>query len=167
MDAYSLIYHSLNFNTKKLCRLNLSKQQECEYKSQQKNFTIPFDVTKFTETDREFLTMFKFEHTKLSQTQFEELAQFLTQFKKSYATSKLDDGKVKAELHLPLKATSIIKKQRAIRIPLQLQDRVQHLLDIITHFDIIAPVNTDSLTTENTFINLVIILKKGESLKLS
>ena len=32
--------------------------------------------------------------------------------------------------------------------------------------DIMAPVNTDSLTTGNTFINPVIKLKKGESLKI-
>ena len=110
--------------------------------------------------------MFNFEHTKLTQTQFEQLAQLLTEFKKYYATAKFDVGKVKVELNLPLKARAIFKKQRATRIPLQLQDRVQHLLDILTHIDIIAPVNTDSLTTGNTFINPVIILKKGESLKI-
>ena len=110
--------------------------------------------------------MFNFEHTKLTQTQFEKLAQLLTQFKKCYATSKFDVGKIKVELNLPLKATAIFKKQRATRIPFQLQDRVQHLLDILTHFDIIAPVNTDSLTTGNNFINPVFILKKRESLKI-
>ena len=68
------------------------------------------------------------------------------------------------ELNLPLKATAVFKKQRATRIPLQFQDRVQHLLNILSHFDIIAPVNTDSFTTGNTFINPVIILKKGKSL---
>ena len=51
-------------------------------------------------------------------------------------------------------------------MPLQLQDRVQHLLDILIYFKIIAPVNADSLTTGNTFINPVIVLKKGESLKI-
>ena len=108
-------------------------------------------MSKFTETDREYFTMFNFEHTKLTQTQFENLAQLLTQFRICYATSKFDAGMIKVELNLPLKATAIFKKQRATRIQLQLQDRVQHLLDILTHFDIIAPVNTDSLTTGNTF----------------
>ena len=65
----------------------------------------------------------------------------------------------KVELNLPLKATAVFKKQRAI--PFQLQERVQHLLDKLPHLDIFAPVNTDSLTTENTFINPLIILKKG------
>ena len=110
--------------------------------------------------------MFNFEHTKLTQSQFGQLAQLLTQFHKFHATSKFDVGKIKVNLNLPLKATAIFEKQRAIRIPLHLQDRVQHLLDILTHFDIIAPVNTVSLTTRNTFIKPVIILKKGESLKI-
>ena len=110
--------------------------------------------------------MFNFEHKKLTQTQFEKLAQLLTQFQKCYATSKFDIGKIKVELNLTLKATVIFKKQRATRIPLQLQDRVQHLLDILKHFDITASVKADSLTTRNTFINRVIILEKGESLKI-
>ena len=110
--------------------------------------------------------MFNFEHTILTQTQFEKLAQFLIQFQKCYATSKFDGGKILKKLNLPLKATAIFKKQRASRIPLQLQDRVQHLFGILTHFDIIAPVNTDSISTRNTSINPVIILKEGESLKI-
>ena len=110
--------------------------------------------------------MFNFEHAKLTQTRFEKLAQILTQFKKCYEISKFDVGNNKVELNLPLKVRAIFKKQRDNRIPLQLQDRVQHLLDILTLFDIIEPVNTDSLTTGNTFINPVIILKKGESLKI-
>ena len=135
--------------TTKLTKLycsNLSKQEEREYKSQQKKLTIPFDVYKFTETDKEFLTMFNFEHTKLTQAQFEKLAQLLIQFQKCYETSNFDVGKIKVEPNLPLRATTIFKKQGATRTPLQLQDRVQHLLDILTHFDIIAPKNTDFLT---------------------
>ena len=42
---------------------------------------------------QKFLTMFNFEHTKLTQTQFEKLAQLLSQFQKCYATSKFDVGK--------------------------------------------------------------------------
>ena len=61
--------------------------------------------------------MFSFEHTKLTQTQIEKLAQ-LTQFHKCYATSKFDVGKIMVELNLALRATAIFKKQRATRIPL-------------------------------------------------
>ena len=110
--------------------------------------------------------MFYFEDTKLTKTQFEKLSQLLTQFKKRYATSKFDVEKIKVELNLPLKATAIFKNQRATRIPLQLPDGGQHVLNILTHFDIIATVNTDSLTTGNTFIYPVFIFEKRESLKI-
>ena len=145
--------------------MNLTKQQEREYKSQHKKIIIPLDVSKLTDLDGEFLTRFTLEHTKLIQTQF-EIAQLLTRFKQCYSTSKFDVGKIKVELNLPLKATAIFKKQRANRILLKLQDRVHQLIDILTHFDIIAAVNTDYFTTGNTFINPVIIVKKGESIKI-
>ena len=143
LDAYTLnnLTQGTSETLKKLYCLNLSKQQERKYKLQQKKFTITFDVSKFTETDKEFPTMFNFEHTKLTQTQFDKLAQLLTQFNECCATSKFDVGKIKVELNLPLKTTAIFKKQRAARIPLQLQERVQHLLDIPTHFDIITLFN--------------------------
>ena len=149
MDAYTLNYFTQGTSEtrKKLYCLNLSKQQEHKCKAQKKKFTIPFDDSKFTETVGEFLTMFNFEHTKLTRKQFEKLAQLLAQIQKCYATSKFDVGKIKVELNLPLKATAIFKRQRATRIPLQLQYKVQHLFDILTHFDVIAPVNTDCLTT--------------------
>ena len=58
------------------------------------------------------------------------------------------------------------KKQRATRIPLQLQEKVQQFFDNLTHSDINAPVNIDLLTTRNTFVIRLIIVKKGESTKI-
>ena len=58
--------------------------------------------------------MFNFEHTKLTERQFEELAQLLTRFKQCYATSKYDVGKIKVELNLPLKATAIFKNRELL-----------------------------------------------------
>ena len=73
MDAYTLNYLTKDTSEtlKKLYCLNHSKQQEREYISQQKKVTILFEASRFTETDKEFLTMLNFEHTKLTQTQFE------------------------------------------------------------------------------------------------
>ena len=55
--------------------------------------------------EKNFLRMFIFEQTKLNQTQFEQRAQFLLQYKHCYATSKFDVWKIKIELNLPLKET--------------------------------------------------------------
>ena len=75
-------------------------------------------------------------------------------------------GKVKVELNLPSKAKAVFKKQHSTRKPLQLIERVQHIVDILTHFNISAHVNTDSLGKGNTFINPVIVLKNKQSLNI-
>ena len=60
------------------------------FKQQRLNFFhIPFNVSKFTESDQEFLTKFNFELANLTQTQFEESAQLLTVFKQCYAMHHL------------------------------------------------------------------------------
>ena len=83
MDAYHSNYlaHGTSETLKKLCCLNLTKQQEQEYKNQQKKFKVPFDNIKFTQSNQDFLAKFIFEHTKLTQQQFENLAELLIQYK--------------------------------------------------------------------------------------
>ena len=95
-----------------------------DYKSQQKTFNIPFDISMFTEIDKNFLKTFNFECTKLTQTEFEHLAQLLLKYEHPYATSKFDIGKIKVELN-PLRATVVFKRQRATRLLLQIHERVQ------------------------------------------
>ena len=82
MDAYNSNYltKGTSETLKKLFCLNLTKQQEQEYKSQQKKFNVPFDTTKFTQSNREFLTMFNFEHTKTTKIQFENLSYSMNNF---------------------------------------------------------------------------------------
>ena len=58
------------------------------------------------------------------------------------------------------------KKQRISKVPIHLRERIQKLLDVLKNNDIIAPVNKEQLSTGNTFTNPVIILRKGESLKI-
>ena len=53
----------------------------------------------------------------------------------AYATSKFGVGKVNSPLHLPLKLDAIFKKQRASKVPIHLQDKVNRLLDILEQYD--------------------------------
>ena len=57
MDAYTLSYitQGISDQLEKLYCLNLTKQQEREYRTQQKKFHIPFDVSNLTKSNREFL----------------------------------------------------------------------------------------------------------------
>ena len=83
-----------------------------------------------------------------------------------YAASKFDARKVNSPLHLTLKLDAFFKKQRANKVPFHLQEKVIRLLDILEQYEIFSPVNKKNQTKGNTFINPVIILAKGESIKI-
>ena len=110
--------------------------------------------------------MFNFQNSQITQDEFDKLAKQLIKYSSVYATSKFDVGKISSSLHLPLKPDAVFKKQRASKVPIHLYDKVNRLLDILEQYKIISPVNEEEQPKGNTFINLVIILAKGESLKI-
>ena len=69
-------------------------------------------------------------------------------------------------IHLPLKPDAVFKKQKASKVLIHLQDKVNRLLNILEHYEIISPVNKEEQPKGNTFINPVIIVAKRESLKI-
>ena len=130
------------------------------------NFKCKFNINKYSKQDKEFIQMFDFQHSHLTQEEFEKVATIILQYKQVYATTKFDVGKTKVKLNLPMKKDAIFKKQQISKVPIHLRERIQKLLDILKKYDIIAPVNKEQLSTGNTFTNPVIILRKGESLKI-
>ena len=110
--------------------------------------------------------MFNFQHSQITQDEFDKLAKQLIKYSSVYATSKFDVGKISSSLHLPIKPDAVFKKQRASKVPIHLHDKVNGLLDILEQYKIISPVNKEEQQKGNTFINPVIILAKGESLKI-
>ena len=125
--------------------------------------TISFTISHYTEEQQKFFTMF---NSQITQNEFEKLADLLLRYPTVYATSKFDVGKINSPLHLPLKPDAVFKKQRAREVPIHLHDKVNRLLDVLEQYDIISPVNKEEQPKGNTFINPVIILAKGESLKI-
>ena len=110
--------------------------------------------------------MFNFQHSQITQNDFDNYAKLLLKYPTVYATSKFDIGKVNSPLHSQLKPDAILKKQSASKVPIHLLDKVNKLLDILEEYEIISPVNKELQPKGNTFINPVIILAKGESLKI-
>ena len=107
--------------------------------------------------------MFNFQ---ITQNEFDKLADLLLRYQTSYATSKFDVGKTNSLLHLPVKPDAVFKKQRASKVPIHLHDKVNRLVDILEQYEIISPVNKEEQPKGNTFLNPVILLAKGESLKI-
>ena len=110
--------------------------------------------------------MFNFQHFQITQNEFDKLAKLLLKYPTVCATSNFDVGRVNSPLNLPLKPDAVFKKQRASKLPIHLHEKVNRLLDILEQNEIISPVNKEEHPKGNTFINPVIILAKGESLKI-
>ena len=110
--------------------------------------------------------MFYFQHSHLTQEEFDKIVTIILEYKQVYATTTFDVGKTKVKLNLYLKKDAIFKKQRISKVQIHLRERIRKLLDVLMKYDIIAPVNNEQLSTGNTFTNPVIILRKGESLKI-
>ena len=145
-----------------------NKKRNTDYFTKTPSFKPTFLISKYTEEQQKqqkFLAMFNYQHFQFTQKEFEQLADLVLEYPKAYATSKFDVGKVNIPLHLPLITDVVFKKQRANKVPIHLQDEVNRLLDILEQYEIISTVNKEEQPKGNTFINIVIILAKGESIK--
>ena len=143
-----------------------NEKRNTDYFTKTPYFKPTFNINNYTENQQKFLTMFNFQHSQITQDEFEKLAKQLIKYSSVYATSKFDVGKISSSLHLPLKPDAVFKKQRASKVAIHLHDKVNRLLDILEQYNIISPVNKEEQPKDNTFINPVIILAKGESLKI-
>ena len=63
-------------------------------------------------------------YSQITQKKIEQLADLLLKYPKVYAAYEFDAGKVNSPLSLPLKPDAIFKKQRASKVPIHLQDKV-------------------------------------------
>ena len=141
-------------------------KKEIQIISQNSIFQTNIQYNKLYKRTTKVLTMFNFQPSEITQKEFDKLVKQLIKYSSIYATSKFDVGKVSSSLYLPLKIHTVFKKQRASKVPIHLHDKVNRLLNILEQYEIISPVNKEEQPKGNTFINTVIILAKGESLKI-
>ena len=86
-----------------------------------------------------------FQHSQITQQEFEHLAELLLKYPMVYARSKFDVGKVSSLLHLPLKLEAIFKKkQQASKVPIHLQHKMNRFLVILEQKQIISPVKKNN-----------------------
>ena len=143
-----------------------NEKRNTDYFTKTPCFKPTFNITNYTNDQQKFLTMFNFDYSQITQTEFDKLTKQLLKYSTVYATSIFDVGKISSSLHLPLKPDEVFKQQRASKIPIHLHDKVNRLLDILEQYKVISPVKKEEQPKVNTFINPVIILAKGELLKI-
>ena len=75
------------------------------------NFKCNFKINKYTESEKEFIQMFDFQHPRLTQEEFEKIVTIILEYIQVYATTKFDVGKTKVKLNLPMKKYAIFENR--------------------------------------------------------
>ena len=84
--------------------------------------------------------MSNFQHFQINQQEFDQLAELLLKYPMVCATSKFEVGEMHSSLHLPLNPEAVFKKQRASKVSIDLQDKVNRLLDLLEQYEILSPI---------------------------
>ena len=157
IDLFSALYRLTYENENDINEiLNIQENETIEQVAtfgRKPNFKCKFDINKYTESEKEFVQMFDFQHSHLTQREFEKLVTIILEYKQVYATTKFDVGKTKVKLNLPMKKDAIFKKTENKQSTNTPQRKNPKPLDGLKKYDIIAPVNKEQLSTGKTITN--------------
>ena len=94
-------------------------------------------LSPFSDFEQDFLKKFDFSETDLLDNEIAYLLRILVNDLDVYSHHKYDVGKISQKFHVKLKENSELKKQRASRVPLHYQTKLETLLDELQKADII------------------------------
>ena len=122
---------------------------------------------KYSAEEQALLNKFDLTKTDLTTDEKLELFEEIIKNKDVYSHHKYDIVKIDQKCHIRLKPNAELKKQRPSNVPLHYRDKLADLLEKLEKADIIKNMGSDDdLEMGSEFINPVIILPKGESIKL-
>ena len=87
------------------------EKRNTDYFTKTPYFKPTFKISLYTEEQQMFLTRFNFQHSQITQNEFNNLAELILKYLTIYATSKFNVGKISSPLYLPLKHDAVFKKQ--------------------------------------------------------
>ena len=71
-----------------------NEKRNTDYFTKTPYFKPTFKITNYTKEQQQFLTMFNFKHSQITQIEFDKLAKQLLKLSTVYTTSKFDVGKI-------------------------------------------------------------------------
>ena len=87
-----------------------NETRNTDYFTKTPYFKPTFNITNYTKETQNFLTMFNFEHSQITQIEFDKLANQLLKYSTVYAASKFDVGKISSFFTPPVKTRRSFQK---------------------------------------------------------
>ena len=90
---YQLTYENENDIKEMLNIKDIETIEQVATLERKPNFKCNFNINKYTETEKEFIQIFDFQHSDLTQEEFEKVVSIILEHKQVYETTKFDVGK--------------------------------------------------------------------------
>ena len=104
IDLFTALYHLTYESEYDISEiLNIQENETIEQVAtfeRKPNFKCKFIINKYSEQEKEFIQMFDFQHSHLTQEEFEKVVTIILEYKQVYATTKFDVGKTKGKIEL-------------------------------------------------------------------
>ena len=124
-------------------------------------------LQEFSIEDQTYLNKFDFKNSAITNDEKIRLFKILCKNKDLYSQTKYDIGCIRQEFQIKLQKDAILKKQRPSRIKLNYQEKLDTLIKNLIEAKIIKEMGNENDEEMGTaFINPVILIPKGEVLKL-
>ena len=128
--------------------------------------TFPSQILRnFSIETQKLLKQFDVSNSVLTNEELLKLANIIAVDSDVYSKHKFDVGKIPEEFRIELKPDAEFRKQRPSRVPINYRDKLDTLLLKLQDADIIREMG-DEIEMGSSFINPIIIVPKGEIVKL-
>ena len=131
---------------------------------------IDFPPLPFTTENQQFIKKkFIFEYSNLTDTEYVNLCNILINNHHCFAKHKNDVEKISISFRIRIKENCKLQTQRPFKVPIHYRDRLNKLLTELEKHNIIKQIGSSSdekHTIGTTFLNSLIFVSKGDSIKL-
>ena len=131
--------------------------------------TRPLPPLPYSPDTQQFLHKFKFQYSDVTDEEYLQLCSILVKYRSCYATHKNDVGRIATPFRIRLKPNAKLQTQRPTKVPIHYREKLKTLLDELEKHNIIRQIgstHSDKSIYGTTFLNPLIIIPKGDTIKV-
>ena len=131
--------------------------------------TRPLPPLSYPPDTQQFLNKFKFQYSDVTDEECLQLCSILVKYRTCYATHKNDVGRIATPFRIRLKSNAKLQTQRPTKVPIHYREKLKTLLDELEKHNIIRQIgstHSDKSIYGTTFLNPLIIIPKGDTIKV-
>ena len=128
-----------------------------------------FPPIPYTAENQQFIKKFNFEYSDLTETEYVNLCNIIINTQHCYAKHKNDVGKISTPFRIRITENCKLQTQRPSKVPIHYRDHLNKLLTELKKYNIMKQICSSSdekHTIGTTFLNSLIVIPKGDSIKV-